>query len=141
MKTNMLDKTPLTPGSCEWCGNLCEMEDVACCLSCEAQLNRLEATQGWIILRHLKRWRKHRGRAGTPGEGAMSEITALMDRFLKGDRIRREKLQAEKRAAAAGKAASKIAAPKSPAPKSPTPKSPAPQTAAPLTSQPEDAPE
>ena len=131
MKTNMLDKMPLTPGNCEWCGNLCEMEDVACCLSCEAQLNRLEATQGRIVLRHLKRWRKHRGRAGTPGEGAMSEITALMDRFLKGDRIRREKLQAEKRAAAAGQAASKIAAPKDPAP----------QTAAPVVNQPEEAPE
>ena len=128
MKTNMLDKTPLTPGNCEWCGNLCEMEDVACCLSCEAQLNRLEATQGRIVLRHLKRWRKHRARAGTPGEGAMSEITALMDRFLKGDRIRREKLQAEKRAAAAGKAASKIAAPKDPAP----------QTAAPVVNPPEE---
>lgn len=131
MKTNMLDKMPLTPGNCEWCGNLCEMEDVACCLSCEAQLNRLEATQGRIVLRHLKRWRKHRGRAGTPGEGAMSEVTALTDRFLKGDRIRREKLQAEKRAAAAGQAASKIAAPKDPAP----------QTAAPVVNQPEEAPE
>ena len=131
MKTNMLDKTPLTPGNCEWCGNLCEMEDVACCLSCEAQLNRLEATQGRIILRHLKRWRKFRGRSGTPGEGAMSEVTALTDRFLKGDRIRREKLQAEKRAAAAGQAASKIAAPKDPAP----------QTAAPVVNQPEEAPE
>ena len=131
MKTNMLDKMPLTPGNCEWCGNLCEMEDVACCLSCEAQLNRLEATQGRIVLRHLKRWRKHRGRAGTPGEGAMSEVTALTDRFLKGDRIRREKLQAAKRAAAAGQAASKIAAPKDPAP----------QTAAPVVNQPEEAPE
>ena len=131
MKTTILDKTPLTPGCCEWCGNLCELEDVACCLSCEAQLNRLEATQGRIILRHLKRWRKHRGRAGTPGEGAMSEVTALTDRFLKGDRIRREKLQAEKRAAAAGQAASKIAAPKDPAP----------QTAAPVVNQPEGVPE
>lgn len=55
----------------------------------------------------------------------------MTDRFLKGDRVRREKLQAEKRAAATGKVASKIAAPKGPAP----------QTAAPLTSQPEDVPE
>ena len=49
MKTTILDKTPLTPGCCEWCGNLCELEDVACCLSCEAQLNRLEAAQGFHI--------------------------------------------------------------------------------------------
>ena len=127
MKTNMLDKTPLTPGNCEWCGNLCEIEDVACCLSCEAQLNRLEAVQGRIALRHLKRWRKFRGRAGTPGEGAMSEVTQMTDRFLKGDRIRREKLQAAKRANAAGSVDIKIAAPTGRA-----------ETAAPLTSQPEE---
>jgi len=130
MKTNMLDKTPLTPGNCEWCGNLCEVEDVACCLSCEAQLNRLEAVQGRIVLRHLKRWRKFRGRAGTPGEGAMSEVTQMTDRFLKGDRIRREKLQAAKRANATGDVAIKIAAPTGRT-----------ETAAPVTSQPEEQPE
>ena len=127
MKTNMLDKTPLTPGNCEWCGNICEMEDVACCLSCEAQLNRLEATQGRIILRHLKRWRKFRGRAGTPGEGALSEVTQMTDRFLKGDRMRREKLQAEKRANATGDVKVKIAAPTGRA-----------QTAAPVVNEPEE---
>lgn len=125
MKTNMLDKTPLTPGNCEWCGNICEMEDVACCLSCEAQLNRLEAAQGRIVLRHLKRWRKFRGRSGTPGEGAMSDVTHLTDRFLKLDRIRREKLQAAKRANATGEVKIKIAAP-------------ATQSAAPLIDQPEE---
>lgn len=111
MKTTILDKTPLTPGCCEWCGNICELEDVACCLSCEAQINRLEAAQGRIVLRVLKRWRKHRGGKGTPGEGAMSEVAAITDRFLKLDRMRREKLQSEKRAASAGDAHSKIKAP------------------------------
>ena len=127
MKTNMLDKTPLTPGCCEWCGNTCELDDVACCLSCEAQLNRLEAAQGRIVLRVLKRWRKHRGRAGTPGEGALSEVASITDRFLKSDRIRREKLQAEKRSAAAGEAASKVRARPGPT-----------QTAAPVTNQPDE---
>lgn len=127
MKTNMLDKSPLAPGCCEWCGNLCELDDVACCLSCEAQLNSLEAAQGRIVLRALKRWRKHRGRAGTPGEGAMSEVAALTDRFLKTDRIRREKLQAAKRANATGGVKIKIAAPGGRT-----------ETAAPLTSQPEE---
>lgn len=130
MKTTILDKTPLNPGICEWCGNVCELEDVACCLSCEAQLNRLEASQGRIVLRALKRWRKHRGRSGTPGEGAMSEIAATTDRFLKTDRIRRERLQAAKRANATGDVKIKIAAPGG-----------AMQTAAPLTSQPEEPPE
>lgn len=128
MKTTMLDKTPLTPGCCEWCGNVCELEDVACCLSCEAQLNRLEAAQGRILLRVLKRWRKHYGRKDTPGQGAMTEATQITDRFLKLDRLRREKLQSEKRAAAAGQASSKIKARGG----EPT------QTAAPVTDQPDE---
>ena len=97
MKTNLMDKTPLTPGVCEWCGQLCEEDDVACSLTCEAQLNRLEAAQGKIVLRVLKRWRKHRGRKGTPGEGAMTEAAGLVDRFLKNDRVRREYMGAERR--------------------------------------------
>lgn len=127
MKTTILDKTPLNPGICEWCGNLCEMEDVACSLSCEAQLNRLEAVQGRIVLRVLKRWRKHRGARGTPGEGSMSEAASITDRFLKTDRIRRERLQAAKRANATGDVKIKIAAPTGRT-----------QTAAPLTSEPEE---
>lgn len=108
MRTNFLDKTPLTPGVCEWCGKLCEMEDAACSLSCEAQLNRLEATQGRMVLRALKRWRKHRGRKGTPGEGAMTEVAEVVDGFLKSDRIRREAhlAQARRRAAEAARVSS-----------------------------------
>jgi len=130
MKTNMLDKDPLTPGTCEWCGNDCELDDAACSLSCEAQLNRLEATQGRMVLRTLKRWRKHSGRKGTPGEGAFSEITSMIDLFLRTDRQRREKLQAEKRSADAGKPAAKIRARSTPA-----------QTAAPVVDQPEEHPD
>lgn len=104
MKTNLMDKTPLTPGTCEWCGQLCEEDDVACSLSCEAQLNRLEAAQGKIVLRVLKRWRKHRGRKGTPGEGAMTEAATIVDRFLRNDRERREYYGAERRQKAAQEA-------------------------------------
>ena len=130
MKTNALDKDPITPGTCEWCGKICEMEDVACCLSCEAQLHRLEAAQGRLIVRTLKRWRKYRGSKGTPGEGAMTEVAKLVDGFLRTDRLRRERFQAARREAA----------------KAPEPKvddkgrkiAGAAQTAAPVTSQPED---
>lgn len=97
MKTNMLNKDPLTPGTCEWCGKDCEVEDACCSLSCEAQLARLEAVQGTKIIRILKRWRKNRGRKGTPGEGAMTEATALVDRFLKNDRRRREEAANQRR--------------------------------------------
>jgi len=101
MRTNLMDSTPLTPGTCEWCGKDCEVEDAACSLSCEAQLVRLESAQGKIVLRVLKRWRKHRGRKGTPGEGAMTEVAKLTDRFLRNDRMRREYMAAERRQKAA----------------------------------------
>ena len=97
MKTSMLDTEPLAPGTCEWCGKVCELEDATCSLSCEAQLVRLEAAQGRIVVRTLKKWRKHRGRKGTPGEGAITEVAALVDGFNKNDRIRRERLAARRR--------------------------------------------
>lgn len=127
MKTNALDKIPLTPGVCEWCGNICEMEDVACSLSCEAQLHRLEAYQGRTVLRSLKRWRKHRGRKGTPGEGAMTEVANIIDLFLKTDRLRRERFQAGFRA----KAAAAVVV------KAPDPGIPMAQTAAPVQNEPD----
>lgn len=101
MKTNLLDNTPLTPGTCEWCGKDCETDDIACSLTCEARIAREEAVQGRIVLRVLKKWRKHRGRKGTPGEGAMTEVGALTDRFLRTDRQRREILADERRREAA----------------------------------------
>lgn len=101
MKTNLMETVPLTPGTCEWCGKDCELEDVACSLTCEAQLLRAEAAQGKAVLRVLKRWRKHRGRKGTPGEGAMGEAAKLVDRFLKNDRQRREHYANMRRAEAA----------------------------------------
>lgn len=103
MRTTMMESEPLTPGTCEWCGNITELENVACSLSCEAQLYRLEALQGRAVLRYLKRWRMHRGRKGTPGEGQISEVAAIVDRFLRNDRMRREEEQAAKRAKAAEK--------------------------------------
>lgn len=101
MRTTMLDTEPLTPGICEWCGAITELENVACSLTCEAQLRRLEAQQGRDVLRALKRWRKFRGRKNTPGEGAMTEVATVVDRFLQTDRKRREELQAQARAKAA----------------------------------------
>lgn len=97
MRTSMLDTEPLAPGTCEWCGKDCELEDAACSLSCEAQLVRLEAAQGRLVIRTMKKWRKHRGRKGTPGEGAISEVATLVDGFNKQDRLRREKLSARRR--------------------------------------------
>lgn len=101
MRNNLIEQEPLTPGTCEWCGKPCELLDTACSLSCEAQLVRLEAAQGKMVLRVLKRWRKHRGRKGSPGEGAMTEATQMVDRFLKTDRMRREAAAAKRRAEAA----------------------------------------
>lgn len=135
MKTTMLDTKPITPGTCEWCGKDCELEDSACSLSCEAQLRRLEGTQGWIVLRQLKLWRKYRGRKDTPGQGTMTEVAALVDRFLREDRLRREEAgqkrrqQAAEAAAKAAKAKTQKAPPAAPQPA---------QTAAPVIDQPEE---
>lgn len=126
MKTNMLGIEPLTPGTCEWCGKPTELEDVACSLTCEALLRRQEAHQGLIVLRHLKRWRKHRGRKGTPGEGAMTEVAAMVDGFLRTDRKRREDAALKRRMAEA-----KAASP------APAPSGPPVETAAPVTDRPE----
>lgn len=99
MKTNVMERDPLTPGSCEWCGKPCELEDAACSLSCEAMLHRLEATQGRLILRALKRWRKSPNHAAR--NAAISEIVPRIDRFLTTDRLRREELAAQRRRAEA----------------------------------------
>lgn len=97
MKTNMLDIEPLTPGICEWCGKVCELEDAACSLACEAQLVRLQAARGRIVLQKLMKWRKHRGAKGTPGEGTIMELSRLVDGFLRDDRRRREAASLKRR--------------------------------------------
>lgn len=104
MKTSMLNLTPVHPGTCEWCGKLCELEDSACSLACEAKVNQLDAVQGRAVLRALKLWRKHRGRKGTPGEGKMTDVANMIDGFLKNDRKRRlfltnQRAEAEAKAA------------------------------------------
>lgn len=100
MRTNMLtDKTPLTPGTCEYCGNDCQPDDVACSLSCEAQLNRLEALQGRAVIRALKRWRMKPNHAAR--NAAVAEVVPVVDRFLRSDRKRRERHGEERRAMAA----------------------------------------
>ncbi len=94
-------KRPLLPGTCEWCGRPCEMEDVACSLTCEALMNRLEASQGQMVVRAMKLWRKNRGRKGTDGEGLIGDISAMVDRFMRNDRLRREEMATSRRAEAA----------------------------------------
>ena len=99
MKTNNLDKDPLIPGTCEWCGKVCELEDVACSLTCEAQIHREEAVQGRMILRAVKRWRVS---GGHDARGEMlTELRTKVDRFLRSDRKRREGASAKRRAAEA----------------------------------------
>lgn len=126
MKTNMLNKVPMMPGTCEWCGKDCEVRDVACSLSCEALLARLEAVQGQRVLRMLKLWRKHRGAKDTPGQGTLTEVASAIDGFLRTDRLRREEAGHKRRQ----KALADKVAPATVAPSPPV------QTAAPLIDQP-----
>ncbi len=50
-----------------------------------------EAAQAKLVIRSLKRWRRYRGRKGTPGEGAISHVARLVDKMLQADRRNREK--------------------------------------------------
>lgn len=86
MKTSLTNRVPLYPGTCEVCGKPCELEDATCSIACEAVLVKREKDQGAKVLRVLKKWRRYRGRKGTPGEGALSEAAALVDSFLRSDR-------------------------------------------------------
>ncbi len=97
LRSTFLHLDPLTPGTCEWCGKDCDPVDAFCCVSCEAQNRRLESAQGLLVIRALKQWRRHRGRKGTPGEGQITEVAALVDRFTKADRRRREKMAEQRR--------------------------------------------
>lgn len=124
MKTNMIDKTPLTPGICEWCGDICEEEDHCCSLSCEAQLARLEAARGQAVIRVMMSWRagklpvddakkKKHGYSNAARAAIMATVTPMLDKFLRIDRKRRERLGHERRvkeAEAAAKAAAETPA-------------------------------
>lgn len=99
MSTILFDR-PLTPGTCEWCGKPCDQHVIACSVACEARVAFREKNESRAIVRVLKLWRKHRGRKGTPGEGAIGEAAALIDAMLKADRQRVLKLTAERDAAA-----------------------------------------
>lgn len=95
MKTTLLDKDPLIPGTCEWCGKDCELEDTCCSLSCEAQLHRIEAVQGRMLIRAIKRWRIKPNHAGRTD--MLRELQSKVDRMLRTDRRRRETFGAERR--------------------------------------------
>lgn len=98
--STLLYDTPLTPGKCEWCGKPCDQHMIACSVACEARVAFREKNEGRAMIRALKLWRKHRGRKGTPGEGAMGQTAALIDAMLKADRQRVLKLTAEREEAA-----------------------------------------
>lgn len=107
MPAPLIDKEPLTPGTCEWCGIDCEPHRVACSLTCEANLHRQEATQGRMVIRQLKRWRMKPSHAAR--NSAIAEIVPLIDRFMRNDRKRRE-IENELRRKAAAEAAEKAKA-------------------------------
>lgn len=97
MHTSFLKLKPLLVGVCEWCGKSCSDMDATCSTSCEAQVARLEATRGRMVLRDLMRWRKARGRKGSEGEGQLMAISRMVDGFIRDDRLRRERAQEKRR--------------------------------------------
>lgn len=96
MTSTLLPDRPLRPGTCEWCGAACKPEDTTCGIACEAKLVRHEKATGRAVLRAMKEWRMHRGRKGTPGEGAMGRASAMIDALLKEDTARRKMMKADR---------------------------------------------
>jgi len=94
--SNMLDAKPMLNGTCEYCGADCDPMQATCSLTCEAQLRRLEAAQGRLVIRHMKRWRLSRTHESR--NAMMALVTPTVDRFLRNDQARREKANAERRA-------------------------------------------
>lgn len=95
----ILRAQPLTPGICEWCGDPTSRPDaIACTLTHEAMIRRLEGERGRTVLRALMRWRKTRGRRGeSDPEGSIVSLSRLVDSFLQEDRLRRERAQQARR--------------------------------------------
>lgn len=95
---------PLYPGCCEWCGVDVLPDRNTCGPRCEAALQVAEKTVARRALAELKLWRRHRGRKGTPGEGAMTRLAALTDAHLAESRARRDRMIKERWQAAQAKA-------------------------------------
>jgi len=98
MQTLIFNERPLLTGTCEWCGLDCDPLNSCCCNTCEAQLRRLEAAQGRMVMRSIKRWRLKPNHAAR--SEMLAELIAKTDRFLRQDQKRRENFHAERRAAA-----------------------------------------
>lgn len=98
-KTAMFDSRPMLTGTCEWCGKDCSPDYATCSLSCEAQLRRLEASQGRTVIRAIKRWRLKPNHAIR--SEMLTELSLKIDRYLRQDQRRREKMNAERRKAEA----------------------------------------
>lgn len=97
MDNPLFNSKPLLNGTCEWCGVDIDPLNSTCSLRCEAQLRRLEAAQGRIIIRAVKRWRLGPNHAAR--NEMLAELTDKTTRFLRQDRLRREDAQQARRQA------------------------------------------
>ena len=92
---------PLSVGLCDWCGVTLKKskngrERRFCSAACRKAWWKRAATRGAQVMHPLQRWRKHRGRAGTPGQGALSAVQVLIDKFADEDRERMARLKKER---------------------------------------------
>lgn len=82
---------PLRPGLCDYClqpvpkSNLGRQRKY-CDAKCREAFWRLARQRAAQAYPTLLRWRMHRGRKGTPGEGAMTEVAEQVDAWLAEDR-------------------------------------------------------
>jgi hypothetical protein len=93
-KTDPGDADPLpalSPGFCDFCGGRVPRRPGTprkrfCAAACRVQWWRMARMRGGQLYQLAVLWRKHRGAKGTPGEGKIGEIAALVDRWAAEDR-------------------------------------------------------
>lgn len=92
---------PLRAGLCDYCGQsvssgLFGRQLKYCDTACRIAFWRLARQRSAQVYIMLMRWRMHRGRKGTPGQGALTEVAEKVDAWLAEDRQARKEMEGAK---------------------------------------------
>lgn len=85
---------PVWPGVCQHCGALPARKSgkltrkLFCSPACRSAWRKEETRLGRRVARLAMIWRRHKGAKGTPAEGKLTEITALVEAHLREQRTR-----------------------------------------------------
>lgn len=86
------ENAPLRRGLCDQCGDrLTVGQKRFCSDACRRKWWIVARQRGGALMHALYRWRLHRGRSGTPGQGAIGDVATMVDRWMSEDRIAQQK--------------------------------------------------